>query len=84
MVKASRMPDFSAMGTIESELFQEVQRRLRYKNGNISDISEIEQLKMETLDLLESLGYPMDEFGTYLYKDVITTIREQLGVVETR
>ena len=35
MVKASRMPDFSAMGTIESELFQEVQRRLRYKNGNI-------------------------------------------------
>ena len=24
MVKASRMPDFSAMGTIESELFQEV------------------------------------------------------------
>ena len=46
MVKASRMPDFSAMGTIESELFQEVQRRLRYKNGNISDISEIEQLKI--------------------------------------
>ena len=84
MVKASRMPDFSVMGTIESELFQEVQRRLRYKNGNISDISEIEQLKMETLDLLESLGYPMDEFGTYLYKDVITTIREQLGIVETR
>ena len=84
MVKASRMPAFSAMGNLESELFQEGQRRLRYKNGNISDISEIEQLKMETLDLLESLGYPMDEFGTYLYKDVITTIREQLGVVETR
>ena len=39
---------------------------------------------MRKLDLLESLGYPMDEFGTYLYKDVITTIREQLGVVETR
>lgn len=84
MVKASRMPDFSAMGTIESELFQEVQRRLRYKSGKISEITEIEQLKMETLDLLESLGYPMDELGTYLYKDVIMSIREQLDVVETR
>ena len=84
MVGASRMPDFFAMGTIESELLTEVQKRLKYKNGNISEMSKSEQLKMETLDLLESLGYPMDEFGTYLYKDVITTIREQLGVVETR
>ena len=78
------MPDFFAMGTMESELLTEVQKRLKYKNGNISEMSKSEQLKMETLDLLESLGYPMDEFGTYLYKDVITTIREQLGVVETR
>ena len=84
MVKTSKMPDFIAMGTIESELFQEVQRRLRYKSGNISDITEIEKLKMETLDLLESLGYPMNELGTYLYKDVIMSIREQIGQVETR
>ena len=65
MVGASRMPDFFAMGTIESELLTEVQKRLKYKNGNISEMSKSEQLKMETLDLLESLGYPMDEFGTY-------------------
>ena len=84
MVGASRMPDFFAMGTIESELLTEVQKRLKYKNGNISEMSKSEQLKMETLDLLESLGYPMDEFGTYLYKDVIMSIREQIGVVETR
>lgn len=84
MVGASRMPDFFAMGTIESELLTEVQKRLKYKNGNNSEMSKSEQLKMETLDLLESLGYPMDEFGTYLYKDVIMSIREQIGVVETR
>lgn len=84
MVKTTRMPDFFAMGTIESELFTEIQRRLKYKSGKINEMTELEQLKMETLDLLESLGYPMNEFGTYLYKDVIASIREQIGQVETR
>lgn len=84
MVKTTKMPDFSTMYTIESDMLEEIQKRLKYKSGKIAEITELEQLKMETLDLLEELGYPMDEFGTYLYKDVIVSIREMIGQVETR
>ena len=84
MIKTSRMPDFSMMDVVCADMLQEIQEILRYKSGKISEMTELEQLKMETLDLLEGLGYPMDEFGTYLYKDVIMSIREQIGDVKTR
>lgn len=83
MVKKCRMLDFSIIGALESEMIIEVQKRLKYKNGKIV-LTEEEQMSMDTLDLLESLGYPMDEFGTYLYKDVIMSIRQKLGNIQTR
>lgn len=43
----------------------------KYKNGNLDNIEEYEKKGLEILSLLDNLGYPMGELGTYLYKDVI-------------
>lgn len=53
-----------------------------YKEGNISveNLTEREKLAVETLNVLEELGYSLEETGTYFYKDVIVKIIEQLQV----
>ena len=43
----------------------------QYKLGNISKLTNDELIDMKVLDLLYSLGYPNNELGTYLYKEVI-------------
>ncbi len=47
------------------------------ENGN-EDLSDSDVKSMNILLLLEKLGYPMDELGTYLYKEVIFEISESL------
>lgn len=42
-----------------------------YKLGDISKLTNDELVDMKVLDLLYSLGYPNNELGTYLYKEVI-------------
>lgn len=56
-----------------------------YKDGKIKleDLTEEEQLEMKTLNVLENLGYPMDETGTYFYKDIIIRSMNQLQQIET-
>ena len=51
-----------------------------YKEGNISveNLTEREKLAVETLNVLEELGYSLEETGTYFYKDVIVKAVEQL------
>ena len=51
-----------------------------YKEGNISveNLTEREKLAVETLNVLEELGYSLEETGTYFYKDVIVQAIEQL------
>ena len=56
----------------------------KYKEGSLGDMvvkkGTLEVKKedilpsMRTLELLEKLGYPMDELGTYLYKEVIVDV----------
>ena len=43
----------------------------QYKLGDISKLTNDELVDMKVLDLLYSLGYPNNELGTYLYKEVI-------------
>lgn len=42
-----------------------------YKIGVSDDISENRLVHMKVLQVLEQLGFPMDEAGTYFYKDII-------------
>lgn len=49
-----------------------------YKSGKIDKLSEEEIKEMQALSVLENLGYPMDELGTYLYKEVIVYARDEI------
>lgn len=51
---------------------------MRYKNGETMGISQYQCEEIETLSILDSLGYPMYDVGTYLYKGMIMSIYEKL------
>lgn len=55
-----------------------------YKVGKLKDISLTKQRDVNILSLLEGLGFPMDELGTYLYKDVIGEVYEQVKDISKR
>lgn len=76
--------DFLYMKSIHLDMIQELFKRQSYQNGKSKDMSDEEVTKMEVLDLLEELGYPIEEYGTYLYSEVISSLRSQLGVIKTR
>ena len=44
----------------------------------IEKLSQREKKEVETLKILEELGYSLEETGTYFYKDVIVQAIEQL------
>ena len=46
----------------------------------IEKLSQREKKEVETLKILEELGYSLEETGTYFYKDVIVKTIEQLQV----
>ena len=49
-----------------------------YKKGKITNFSKETIQSMNLLDILQKLGYPMDELGTYLYKDLILEVYKRL------
>lgn len=60
-----------------------------YKEAkNEIKINEFNLLEMSVLDSLSNLGFPMDDLGTYFYKDVIMALKPYLdkiinyGIVE--
>ena len=54
------------------------------KKGELEEISETQERDLKILRILEGLGYPMDELGTYLYKDVIAEAYEKVKDVSRR
>ncbi|MBE6160219.1 MAG: hypothetical protein E7157_04145 [Lactobacillales bacterium] len=54
------------------------------KEGKLENIEEYQKRDINILSLLEGLGYPMDELGTYLYKDVIVEVYEIVKDVSKR
>lgn len=52
----------------EKELYENL------KEGNFKNITENEERNVEILSILEKLGYPMTNLGTYLYKDLISYV----------
>jgi len=55
-----------------------------YKEGKIKRFRKCNKQEMKILFLLEQLGYPMDEVGTYLYKNMIFKIVETLENTKTK
>lgn len=55
------------------------------KEGRITplDLTEEEQKEINTLSILENLGYPMTETGTYFYKNVIIRAMDELQQIKT-
>ena len=51
----------------------------KFKNGMSEEFSEERKIEMETLALLENLGYPMEELGTNLYKNMIVNLIDYLN-----
>lgn len=52
--------DFLYMKSIHLDMIQELYKRQSYQNGKSKDMSDEEVTKMQVLDLLEELGYPID------------------------
>ena len=63
-------------GIEAGKYLQDKQAYLEYKKNKID--LEYKNNDMEVLMLLENLGYPTDEVGTYLYKYMILKISEYL------
>ena len=55
-----------------------------YKLGDTEGLTNEKKREMDVLLLLENLGYPMDELGTYLYKNLIIEVIKYLDNVSTR
>lgn len=57
----------------------------KFKAGEEQELSDSDLRSMNVLSILEGLGYPMDELGTYLYKELITEVCKSLkGVTGKR
>lgn len=52
---------------------------MNYKLGNLENFSEERLHDMEILSILDGLGFPMDNIGTYLYKNMIVKVVHHLG-----
>lgn len=62
----------------------DVEKYNEYKKGNMDELSEYELKEMEIIYILERLGYPLNEFGTYLYKEVIMYAHEEISSYDRR
>ena len=71
------------INTIIHETDTEYQEYISYKNNLLENIEEDKILSMETLLLLENLGYDLKEIGTYLYKDLIVKAIKELKIILT-
>lgn len=59
----------------EKELYE------KSKKEPIEDLKGSERISVQILSLLEKLGYPMNELGTYLYAKVILSVCESLNEI---
>lgn len=54
------------------------------KKMNSEEVEDSKGISINILRILEGLGYPMDELGTYLYKDVIVEVYKEVKDVSSR
>ena len=51
------------------------------KQEVLKDINITKKMTLNILSLLEKLGYPMDELGTYFYERLILSVYESLNEI---
>lgn len=56
----------------------------QYKKGTLVSEKESDYRNMYILSLIEGLGFPMDELGTYLYKELVMEVKDQLEKIEEK
>ena len=76
--------EYGAMQNVYNYLFnlndainifnEEYKRVCKYRYGLLEDVKEDEIESFEVLLILDKLGYPLYEMGTYLFKDMIIEI----------
>ena len=80
LTMTSSIPNHLYAGFYLDEELESVKKEYtNYKAGNLDDFSEERLYDMEVLSILEKLGFPMDKFGTYLYKNMILKVIHHLG-----
>lgn len=62
----------------------DIKKYAKFKSGEEQDLSKEDSMSMKILSILERLGYPMDELGTYLYKEMIAELCNSLVGVSSR
>lgn len=60
------------------------EKYIKYKNGQLNDVPSEKIIEMEILNILENLGYSINELGTYLYKDLIAYTYEDIKDITSR
>ena len=58
-------------------------KEYRYGYKSREDFTTKEQLEVDILKILESLGYPIDQTGTYFYKDIIVKAMKKIQNAKT-
>ena len=66
------------------EANEDIENFNKYLSGYVEGFSERTLRDMEILSLLKKLGFPMQELGTYLYKDLISEICEVLNCLSDK
>ena len=56
----------------------------QYYEGDNPELIKSYELDMKILSLLEGLGYPMEELGTFLYKELIHEVCSEIKDMSTR
>lgn len=69
--------DYTMCGT-----FSEKKEYFDYKDGKLTNLSDKQKQEMNILTLLEEIGYPMEEIGTYFYKNMIVKVIEYLETLD--
>lgn len=74
--KSNSSKESSFSGFLLNLVYEDKQDYANYKLGSLEDNSKDKLQQMEVLSVLERLSFPMNEVGTYFFKDVIMkTIR---------
>jgi len=77
-------PSIQVLNNIPSHFDKSAEKYFLYKYGSSLNMSEHEQQEMNVLEVLEQLGFPMNQTGTYFYKEIIIKTMEELEMVETK
>lgn len=80
--KSYNNKDQSCSGFVISLAYDEKKDYANYKAGSLDDFSKDRLEHMEVLSILDKLSFPMDEAGTYFFKDMIVKASRYLDGVD--